>query len=432
MPAPLASPGLTRRQALRTLPLAGLAAGLFHPPGSHASAAPLPPRELLRSRPERFWNRLRKEQFLLHDDRVFLNPGSLGVMPRPVLDAVTESLRRGAEYDSDTVHRWGYESLEPERREMAEFLVCSADELAFTHNCTEAMSTIAHGLDLQPGDEVLLTNQEHPGGYSGWRARAARFGITVREVEIPVSPANPGELLDRILSAVGPRTRVLSFSGITSPTGLILPTRELCQAARERGLISVVDGAHMDGQIPVQLRELGCDFFAGSPHKWMFAPPGCGILYGRPEMLDRLWPSIVNAGWDNKEGLKSARFMMIGTNNRSSIDGMIAGLRFLRSLGEDVLHNRMRELSSLLIREVRRRPYLELVTPEDPRLHQAMVTLRFKPDNERLAPLWARMKEQRICVLGGQRVRISMHIHTRTADVLRFLETCDRELKGKA
>ena len=428
LPSEIEGPGVARRDVLRGLALAALAVAA---PGTARAddPQPLPSREDLRADPERFWATVRKEQFLLGEDRVFLNPGSLGVMPRPVLKTVIEAHTRAAEYPTDEAPRWGYEILEGERGEMADFLGCSRDEIAFTHNCTEAMSTIANGLDLQPGDEVLTTNQEHGGGSACWKLRAARHGIVVRAVDIPVTPRNPDELLDRLVSAFGPKTRVLSFSGITSPTGLVLPARELCRAAREKGILSVVDGAHMDGQMPVNLRELGCDFFAGSPHKWMFAPPGCGLLYGRAELLERLWPAIVNAGWDDKTGLKSARFMMIGTNNRATIDGMIAGLRFLKRLGEDNVYARIHGLARQLVDEVRRRDYLELVTPDDARLYRAMVSIRFKK-TDRLDALAAKFRERRIYVLGGPRARISVHVHTRPSDLQDFLRTCDEIVRG--
>lgn len=439
-------PGLDRRSALRRLATGGLGGFLLptaldvpaavaaepHSPTSPLSAAlgtPIPalPDPGLRARdPESYWEQVRRDQFLLPDDRAFLNPGSLGVMPRVVLRAVCESLLRSAEYPVEAVPRWGYEVLEPERAEVAAFLGCRTEELAFTHNCTEAMSFIAAGLDLKAGDEVLTTNQEHGSGISCWRLREARSGIVVRQVDLPVSPKEPGELLDRLVSAIGPRTRVLSFSGITSPTGLVMPAREICLAARERGVTTVLDGAHMDGQVPVDLRDLGCDFFAASPHKWLFAPAGCGLLFGRDKTLEGLWPTVVSGGWDNVSGLKAARFMMVGTNNRATIDGMIAGIRFLRSLGEEAVYQRQQTLARRLLSEARRRSHLEVVTTDDPRFYRAMVTIRFKSD--RLDPLWAELKRQNIITLGGQRLRLSTHIHARNADIARLFATFDRIL----
>lgn len=413
---------IDRRSALRQMVLGGAVAGI---PWSELSAPcpPLPSQELQKTDPDQYWSRIRREQFFLGESRVFLNPGSLGVVPRPVMTAFVDSMNRAAEYSADEVHRWGYEPLDEERTEMATFLGCRADELAFTHNCTEAMSIIANGLDLKPGDEILLTNQEHGSGYACWDLRAARYGTTNRQVEIPLAPIDPAELVERLIAAIRPETRVLSFSGITSPTGLILPVKEICDAAREKGIITVVDGAHMDGQVPVNLRELGCDYFAGSPHKWLFAPPGCGFLFGRDDSLDRLWPCVVSMGWDRKSDWHAARFMIIGTNNRASIDGMLAGVRFLKGLGEQPVYQRMHQLASLALREAQQRKYLETITADDPRFYQAMVAVRFK--TEQLEPLWKALAAKKICVLQTKELRLSCHVHTRPADIHSFFAVCD-------
>ena len=355
--------------------------------------------------------------------RAFLNNGSLGVVSKPVFADIVDYLQRSAELNVDHYPRWGYETLDEEREEMAAFLGCHKDELAFTHNCTEAMNIVANGLDLKEGDEVLLTDQEHTGGTACWEMKAARFGIKVRKVPIPVAPQDPAEISERLISAIRPRTRVVSFSGITTKTGLILPVRQICKAARAKGVITVVDGAHMNGQIPVDLHDLGCDYFAGSPHKWMFAPAGCGILYGRPEMLDRLWPSIVSGGWNNKEQLKAARFMRIGTNNRAIIHGMMAGLRFLKSLGPENVYRRMGALSRLIIRHAKNRSYLELVSSADPRMYNALVTIRFKTETPERFP--RTLQEKNFWVLGGRQMRLSSHVHTRPRDIEEFFEIAD-------
>jgi isopenicillin-N epimerase len=157
------------------------------------SAAPeLPDRSLLDRDPEAYWKRVREEQFFLPSWRSYLNTGSLGVPPKRVVQRVQEALYEGASLTRNEYPRWGYETLEAERQELAAFLGCRFDEIAFTHNATEAMSMIAGGLDLRTGDEVLITDQEHPSGRGPWFCRAARSGCTVREVKIPLPPAEAG------------------------------------------------------------------------------------------------------------------------------------------------------------------------------------------------------------------------------------------------
>jgi len=383
------------------------------------AVVPMPDLKLLDAAPESYWKRLREEQFLLPDWRAYMNNGSLGVAPRPVVAAVEEYLERGAGMVGSEYPRWGYELMESHRREAAEYLGCSFENLAITHNATEAMSMVAQGLDLVSGDEILMTDQEHTGGKGAWLLREARHGLRVRTVEIPLPPRDSGQLVDRLIGAIGPRTRVLSFSGILTTTGLVMPVREICRAARAKGVMTVVDGAHMHGQIPFRIDELECDFLAGSPHKWLFAPPGCGLLYIREEMLDRLWPTITTEAWTNR-GLKAARFMQVGTNSRAVLEGMGAGIRFAQSIGAGRVYGRIHELARRARRLAAGIPELELLTPEDDRLYGGLVAFRMpKPLFERFAKKAA---AEKMWVYGSPLMRIATHVHTRPQDVERFFE----------
>jgi isopenicillin-N epimerase len=372
------------------------------------------PAQLLAKDPEAYWTRVREEHFLLPKWRAYLNNGSLGVAPRPVVQAVDEYMKRGASLTEDEYPRWGYETLEAHREQFANFVGCKTSELAIMHSATEAMSTIAAGLDLKPGDEVLITDQEHPSGRGCWYIRQARHGIKVREVKITLPPKSPDQLAETILSSIGPNTRVLSFSGIMTTTGLIMPVREICDAARRKGVITVVDGAHMLGQMPVRISELNCDYFAGSPHKWMFAAPGSGLLYVREENLGKLWPAIVTGNWDDTK-LGAARFMMVGTNNRAVVEGAVAGLKFLQTLGPDNVYKRIHELAVDVRRRAAAIPYLELLTPDDDRMYAGLVTFKFRDRDQK--PFREACRKRRIWIYGGDMLRISTHIHTRRGDL---------------
>ena len=408
---------MKRRYAVQA---AGVAAAMFGVPAAVNSAAPLPDRSLLDRNPESFWRRIREEQFLLPAWRAFMNNGSLGIAARPALDAVTDFLTRSAALDVTFYPRWGYETMDEHRAELAEFFGCKKDELAFTHNATEAMSFIAAGLDLRAGDEVLITDQEHPSGRGCWLMRQARDRITVREVKIPLPPKSPEQLADVIVSAIGPQTKVLSFSGITTTTGLILPSKEICAAARAKGVITVIDGAHMHGQIPFRISDIGCDFMAGSPHKWVFSTAGCGLLFVREEMQDRFWPTVVTGAWDKKD-LKAARYMMVGTNNRAIFEGLLAGLRFLKQLGPERVYERIHHLGRRVFEQARAMPELQMLTPDDDRMFAALVSFRMQPDHyKRFSEA---CKKKRIWITESERMRVSTHIHTRPADIDLFFET---------
>jgi isopenicillin-N epimerase len=372
------------------------------------------PSELLAKDPEAYWAKIREEQFLLPKWRAYLNNGSLGVAPRPVVQAVNDYMERGASLTEDEYPRWGYETLEPQREQFAGFIGCKKNELAIMHSATEAMSTIAAGLDLKAGDEVLITDQEHPSGRGCWYMRQARQGIKVREVTINLPPKSPEQLIDAVVSAIRTETRVLSFSGILTTTGLIMPVREICDAARRKGVITVVDGAHMLGQIPVRISDLNCDYFAASPHKWMFAAPGSGLLYVREENLGKLWPSIVTGNWDDTK-LGAARYMMVGTNNRAVVEGAVAGLKFLQTIGPENVYKRIHDLASDVHRRAAALPYLELLTPPDDRMYGGLVTFKFRDKDPK--PFRDLCRKRRIWLYGGDMLRVSTHIHTRRRDL---------------
>lgn len=391
-----------------------------------ANPAPLPPAALLEKEPEKYWQRIRDEQFFLPKWRAFLNNGSLGVAPKPVFHAVANYLANGAALEVDGYPRWGYETMDPHREELAAFIGCKKDELALVHSATSAMSVIAGGLDLKQGDEVLITDQEHPSGRGCWQMKAARFGTTVREVKIPVSPRNLSEVTDALISAIGPRTKVLSFSSVLTTTGLLLPAKEICRAARDKGVITVVDAAHHHGQVPINIHDIGCDFMAGSPHKWMFAPAGCGLMYIREEWLDQLWPSIVSGSWNDKN-LKAARFMNIGTNNRAVMEGLVAGMRFGKSIGYEHVFARIHQLAKSVCERARKIPYIEVVTPDNDQMFGSLAFLRFQKDAK---PLWDLCDKRKIWITHSERgMRVSTHIHTRPRDLDYFFDSV-REALG--
>jgi selenocysteine lyase/cysteine desulfurase len=420
---------MNRREAIRNLTystaLFGLPASVFS-----AEATTLPSTALLDGDPERYWNRLREEQFLMPGKRAFLNTGSVGVAARPVVRTVCDYLEQSAALQMEGLHpenaypRWGYETLDNHRTELAQFVGCAKDELAITHNATEAMSIIAGGMPLEKGDEVLITDQEHPSGFGPWRLREAKGEVNVREVALPLPPESPEQLADIVVSAIGPKTRVLSFSGITSPTGLLMPIREICDAARAQGVITVVDGAHMTGQVPYRIADMNCDYFAGSPHKWLFAPVGSGLLYIREERLDVHYPVIATAGWDDKS-LKAGRFMRFGTNNRAIIEGFMAGLHFAQAIGPERIFQRIHELAKDTYARARALPYTEMLTPDNDSMYGSLVTFRLNLPEQKLNRLWQLCDERLIWTTSNQQLRISTHIHTRRSDLDLFFETLD-------
>src|SRR5438477_4072528 len=174
---------------------------------------------------------------------------------------------------------WGYAAWNEFRDPLAAFVGCKRDDLALLRNATEANSYIANGIDMKAGDEVLMTDQEHPGGEHPWNLRAKRYGVVVKKVTLPKPVQNAAQVLNQFNDAITPRTRVMFFSHITTATGVVLPAKELCALARSKGILSAVDGAHVIGMMRLNVHELGCDMYSSSQHKWLLAPKGSGFLY---------------------------------------------------------------------------------------------------------------------------------------------------------
>jgi isopenicillin-N epimerase len=411
-----------------------VAAALFGLPLARAEEAfageppALPPNHLYSADPEQYWAQLRR-QWVLAPDHINLNCGSVGCTPLPVLHAMIDHLLAAEQFREPGYPWFGYEENEPLRRlrdALAGFLHCKRDELALVRNTTEGNNIICNGLDLKPGDEAILTDQEHAGGRCCWEQKAARFGITLRYVHLPRPPASPDEIVDRFVKAITPRTRILVFSHITTTTGLILPVKAICQEARKRGILTHVDGAHTIGQIPLDLHDLGCDFYATSPHKWLLAPKGTGTLYVREELLERLWVTIASADWRNYSK-KAYRFSNVGTSNLSVMIGLKAALEFFQTIGPARIYQRIHELAGRVRERIGRHASLRVLNASADAFYAGLVT--FGPAKGNLSLLLAECKKRHIRVSGKpDHIRVATHIFTQPAELTHFFEALEQAL----
>src|SRR5207302_475374 len=228
---------------------------------------PLPDPSLLDTNEDRFWSDMRR-QFIIPEDEIYLNNGTVGSSPAPVLRAIFDgynSTEKMDQQDPEDYPIWGYASWNEFRDPVAQFVGCTHDEIALLRNATEANSYIANGLDMKAGDEVLMTDQEHPGGEHPWNLKAKRYGIVVKKITLPRPVKDAAQVLNLFNDAITPRTRVIFFSHITTFSGVVLPAKELSALARTKGILSAVDGAHVPGMMRLNIRDLGCDMYSSSP-----------------------------------------------------------------------------------------------------------------------------------------------------------------------
>ena len=386
----------------------------------------LPDRGLYDTNEEAYWTAVRK-LFLIPEDEVYLNNGTVGSSPVPVLRAVFEGYRdaeRLAQADPEDYPIWGYAAWNQFRDPLAEFIGCKRDELALVRNATEANSFIANGLDLKAGDEVVITDQEHPGGEHPWNLRAKRYGIVVRKVTLPRPVPDTATVLNLFRDAITPRTRVFFFSHITTVTGVVLPVKELAALARSKGILSAVDGAHVPGMMKLDVHDLGCDMYSASPHKWLQSPKGTGFLYVRDEVIDRVWNTIATEGWDDIK-IRAERFQRIGSSNVPALCGLKASIEFANQIGLDRIERRHRKLADYILSEMEDRG-AQSWTSLNPALRCGIATITIAPYTMPEPEIWM-WKQKKIRIRGGMpsKVRLSTPYYLRKKDIEHFLAAAD-------
>ncbi len=310
---------------------------------------------------ETYWRGIRG-QFSFDSDITYLNNGSIGVPPQPVTNTVIEGYLKMSANPAIQEFAMIDEVEANVRPRLAKFVGAGVDEVVFTRNATESLNTIANGLGLLPGEEILTTTHEHAAGLDPWVLKSQRFGVVVRQVRIPSPPESVDQILDIFRNAITARTRVLFFCHLTRGPGLLYPAKELCALARSRGIVSAVDAAQTVGMIDVDVHDMGCDLLATSLHKWLLAPMGTGMLYVRKGFQNRFMPLLAGSGtWDIVES-GAARYESIGTYAVPLRAGVGAALAFVDAVGMEHIIARNRLMSDHLKTRVANMSGIRLMT----------------------------------------------------------------------
>jgi selenocysteine lyase/cysteine desulfurase len=370
-----------------------------------------------------YW-KLVQRQFPLEDNLVYVNAANVCPASRPVMDRHLQFLR-DFHANPSFQNRDKYAPMrEALREKVARMLRVTADEIAVTRNTSEGSNIGVKGVDLKPGDEVIVTAHNHPSNLDSWKVRAKRDGFVVKELPVPVPAKSSEDLYGAFEKAVTPRTKVIAITHVTSLTGILYPAREIAALARRRGIWMHLDGAQTFGALDVNLKELDPDSYSTSAHKWMMGPLEAGLLYVRAERIPQLWPSIVTAGW--ADDLKGARkFEVFGQRDDPRVAALEAAVDFLNFIGMPAVEARVRALATHAKTQLKAMPHVELKTNVEAALSGGVVKFKLQnmPTKQAYDTLWERHRVAAAITPSGdaEGIRFSPHVYNSIEQVDRAI-----------
>ena len=319
-----------------------------------------------------------RDDFILNPAIHYLNHGSFGATPLPVFEEY-QRWQRELEYQpTEFLGRRAPELLAASRQILAEYLGISYNDLVYVTNATIGLNAVARSLDLGVGDEVLTTDHEYGALDRTWRYLAQKQGFCYTNQPIQVPVISSEKFIDDLWQGVTPRTKVIFLSHITSPTALIFPVEQVCRRARQEGILTVVDGAHAPGQIPLNLDELGADYYAGNLHKWLCAPKGSAFLAIRPEHQAAVRPLVVSWGWmsDNPTPSQLANALeWVGTRDISAFLSVPKAITYQREHNWPAMSAVCHELTSDTRGRLSTLTGLEPLSPDSSEWFAQMISL---------------------------------------------------------
>jgi selenocysteine lyase/cysteine desulfurase len=379
---------------------------------------------------ESFWLAI-QQAFTVDRSLVNLNNG--GVCPSPAI--VQDAVRRALEFSNEAPVYTMWRVLEPEiegvRQRLAREFGCDPEEMAITRNASESLENVQLGLPLEPGDEVVTTDQDYGRMLTTWDQRRRREGIVVRSLSF-VNPAPSMDyLVDLFADAVTPRTKVFHFCHITNLAGQIFPVREISRLARAHGITTIVDGAHAFAHFPFTRDELECDFYGTSLHKWLLAPIGTGFLYAKRDRISQVWP-LMAAPESMSDNIR--KFEEIGTHPAALHNAIAEALTFHQGIGAERKVARLRYLRDRWMRRLERQPGIVLHTSFDPSMSGGLANVGIEgiDPGALTAHLWSR---HRIIVtpIGHPActgIRVTPNVYTTPEEVDRFAEAMEGVIRN--
>lgn len=369
--------------------------------------------------------------FLVRRDIAFLNHGSFGARPRSVFETYQRWQRELESQPVEFLGRSLPDLLTEARAQLAAYIGASADEFVFVPNTTHGMNIIARSLELDSGDEVLGADHEYGAVERTWRFICGQRGATYRIASLPLGMSTEDEVVEQLWKGVTPRTRVIVLSHISSPTALRFPVEAVCRRAREQGILTAIDGAHAPGQIALDLREVGADFYVGNCHKWLCAPVGSALLYAHPERQPLLKPLVVSWGWEPRKPGPSPfidLFDWIGTDDPAAYLSVPAAIAFQRENDWQAVRAECHTLAREARQQIGALTGLPQICPDSTEWWAQMFATPLPAETEMSAEeLQRRLRDEfqvevPITEWQGRRfVRVSIQAYNSAADVERLL-----------
>ena len=406
---------MNRREFARLLAVGG-AVPFVTPELSWARAARLPPTPA--SPDEKFWLSVR-DQFVMPKDLTMLNAANLCPSSGPVLETLYK-MTRDMDQDPSMDNRVKLgEGRENTRKLLAEFLRVTPEEIVITRNTSESNNLVSTGVDLKAGDEVLLTADNHPSNHTAWQQKAKRFGFTVKDVPVPNPHPGFDHYIDAFSKAMTPNTKLIAFTHLTSTVGDLFPAKEICKLARDRSVLTLVDGAQTFGLLDVDLSDIQPDFYSGSAHKWPCGPKENGVLYINKNAQSKIWASIYSA-YPGSVGV-SRSFEGFGQRDEPAMIAFGEALKLQTQIGRAQIERRSRELTQALIQGLKKIDGVKIWTSPEP--SRAAAVLSFQPgslDVRKLSTALYQRDRIGCATRGGQDrpgIRFSPHFYNTHADV---------------
>ena len=382
---------------------------------------------------EAYWRNVR-QMFPLSKDLTYLNNGTFGPSPYPVIEAM-----RTAQMDADMRGNYGsYDSTPPK---IAKFVGANDDEIALTHNVTDGINLACWGVPLQRGDEVILTTHEHVGNASPWMNRQKITGIIIKKY---TPAATAAETLNRIAALITKKTRAIVTPHIPCTQGQVIPIKEVCKLAKDKGLYSLIDGAHGAGMMPLNLHDIGCDTYASCCHKWMMGPKGTGFLYVRKEFQDTVQSFYMGGGTDDGKWdimtnpitignyAPSAHRYFGGTQANGLYAGVNASIDFINTIGINNIHRRIKSLGKYTQdRLLEFGDDIELLTPTESKSRCAVNGFKIKGvDYHKFYEICSaeKVRIRAVPENGINCLRVSTHIYNNKAEIDKLMDLIKKSI----